>query len=120
MGYEWIDQYCLSKKGTQKDYKPEWEATRYMLFGKMYLMAGSDKEGRPIVTFKLPPMDGVLMREQYKDIIPGYYMNKEHWNSMYLEGTVPDDVVKDMLDESYRILLTSLTKKAQKEIEESL
>lgn len=116
MRYEWLDGYCLSKKGTEKDYKAEWQATRYMIRGKMYAMLGGDKEGKPIVTVKLEPMFGSLLRQAYRDIIPGYYMNKEHWNSLYLDGSVPDDVLKDMLDKSYRLIMDGFSKKSQQEI----
>lgn len=116
MKYEWSDGYCLSKKGVEKDFKQEWNATRYMIKGKMFAMQGNDKEGNPIITLKLDPMLGQFLRSQYKDIVPGYYMNKEHWNSLYLEGEVPDDVLKDMLDKAYECLLHSLSKKIQKEI----
>ncbi len=116
MKYAWMDEYCLAKKGVEKDYKPEWNATRYMIKGKMFVMQGGDKEGKPIVTVKLEPEHGEFLRKQYKDIIPGYYMNKEHWNSLYLEGNVPDEVVRDMLDRSYNLILSSLSKKLQKEI----
>jgi predicted DNA-binding protein (MmcQ/YjbR family) len=116
MKYEWLDSYCLEKKGVEKDYKEEWQATRYMIRGKMFAMQGGDKYGKPIITVKLEPMFGNLLRQQYQDIVPGYYMNKEHWNSMYLEGDVPDEVLRDMLDKSYQILLQSFSKKAQKEI----
>jgi len=118
MKYEWIDEYCLSKKSVEKDYKPEWQAIRYMIRGKMFAMQGGDKEGKPIITMKLEPMFGTLLRQQYKDIVPGYYMNKEHWNSLYLDGDVPDEIVKDMLDKSYLVLLRSFSKKAQQEIVE--
>lgn len=118
MKYEWIDEYCLAKKGVEKDYKPEWQATRYMVRKKMFAMQGGDKEGKPIITIKLEPMFGTLLRQQYKDIVPGYYMNKEHWNSLYLDGDVPDEIVKDMLDKSYLVLLCSFSKKAQQEIVE--
>lgn len=118
MKYEWLDEYCLSKKGVEKEYKPEWDATRYMIRGKMFVLKGGDKEGKPIVTVKLYPAHGELLREQYADIIPGYYMNKEHWNSVYLEGEVPDSIMKEMLDESYGLIFESLSKKARKEIAE--
>jgi len=118
MNYSWIDEYLLKKPGVEKDYKPEWEATRYMIRGKMFGMQGGDKYGKPIFTMKLAPMDGQLLRATYKDIVPGYYMNKEHWNSLYLEGDVPDDVVRDMLVQSYEVLLNSLSKKAQQEVRE--
>lgn len=119
MNYEWLDDYCLSKKGVEKDYKLEWEATRYMIKGKMFLMQGGDKEGKPIITVKLEPMHGVLLRNEYNDIIPGYYMNKEHWNSVYIEGNVPDNIVRDMIDESYQLIFGSLSKKIQSEILEA-
>ncbi|MFP4697408.1 MAG: MmcQ/YjbR family DNA-binding protein [Eubacteriales bacterium] len=116
MRYQWIDEYCLEKKGVVKDYKIEWKATRYMINDKMFAMQCNDKEGKPIITVKLEPMFGEMLRSKYKDIVPGYYMNKKHWNSLYLEGNVPDEVLEDMLDKSYEIILKSLSKKAQKEI----
>lgn len=116
MNYDWLDEYCLSKRGVQKDFKAEWNATRYMLNGKLFAMHGGDKEGKPIITVKLDPMFGQLLRNQYRDIVPGYYMNKEHWNSLYLEGDVPDEVLRDMLDQAYQIVLKSLSKKLQTEI----
>ena len=118
MKYEWIDSYCLAKKGAEKDYKLEWQATRYMIRGKMFAMQGGDKYGKPIITVKLEPAFGSLLRQQYQDIVPGYYMNKEHWNSLYLDSDVPDEVLKDMLDKSYQILLNSFSQKVQKEIED--
>ncbi|MDF2654345.1 MAG: hypothetical protein K0R19_819 [Bacillota bacterium] len=118
MKYTWMDEYLLAKPGVEKDYKPEWDAVRYMIRGKMFGMQGGDKVGKPIFTMKLAPMDGQLLRSTYKDIVPGYYMNKEHWNSLYLEGDVPDDVVRDMLDQSYEVLLKSLTRKVQQEIQD--
>ena len=119
MRYEWLDKYCISLKGAEKDFKLEWNATRYMIRGKMFAMQGGDKEGNPIITVKLEPMFGELLRSQYKDIVPGYYMNKEHWNSLYLEGNVPDEVLKDMLGRSYGIVLASFSQKVQKEILEA-
>jgi predicted DNA-binding protein (MmcQ/YjbR family) len=106
----------MSKQGVTKDYKEEWQATRYMVGGKMFVMQGNDNTKRPIITLKLIPADGYFLRYQYEDIIPGYYMNKEHWNTVYLDGTVPDNIVRDMIDKSHSILFASLTKKAQKGI----
>ena len=114
--YPWLDRHCLSKPGAVKDFKEEWNATRYMLCGKMFAMQGGDKTGRPIITLKLNPDDGHALRERYNDIIPGYYMNKEHWNSVYLEGSVPDDVLRGMIDASHSLILESLPKKAREDI----
>ena len=119
MEYGWIDDMALRQKGAEKDFKAEWGAYRYLIKGKMFGMLGHHKDGRPILSLKLLPADGQLLRQQYIDIIPGYYMNKEHWNSVYLDGKVPQEVVEKMIVESYRLLLRSLTKKAQQEIEGS-
>lgn len=116
MNYNWIEDYCLSKKGVIREYKVEWDAIRYLIKDKMFVLQGDNKEGEPIITVKLNPEFGELLRSKYEDIFPGYYMNKVHWNSLYLEGDVPDDVVKEMLDESYSLVFLSLNKKQQKEI----
>ena len=116
MKYDWIEVYCLSKKGAIREYKVEWDAIRYMIKDKMFVLQGDDNKGNQIITVKLKPEFGELLRMKYRDIIPGYHMNKVHWNSLFLDGDVPDDVVKEMLDESYELVIQSLNKKQQKEI----
>lgn len=116
MKYDWLEEYCLAKPGTVKDFQPEWNAFRYFVGGKMFVMEGGDKYETPIITVKLDPLRGDLLRQQFKEIIPGHYMNKTHWNSVYRDGAVPDELMKEMIDESYRLIFASLTKKAQKEI----
>ncbi|HOJ78327.1 MAG TPA: MmcQ/YjbR family DNA-binding protein [Bacillota bacterium] len=116
MRYQWLDQYCLSKKGATKDFKAEWEVTRYLIGGKMFVMVGGDQNNKPIITVKCEPSFGTMLRGQYPDIVPGYYMNKDHWNSVYIDGSVPDEVLKEMLDMSYELVLNSLSKKMIKEI----
>ena len=114
--YGWLSEYCLSHPGVTTDYQVEWQATRYHIGGKMFAMCAADKAGKPIITLKLEPNFGELLRQQYEHIVPGYYMNKQHWNSLYLEGDVPDDVVRDMVKEAYRLVFKSLSKKLQNEI----
>jgi len=116
MKYPWLEEYCLSKRGAKEDFKPEWDATRYSIGGKMFGLQGGDKQKKAIITLKCEPSFGLSVREQYKDIIPGYYMNKEHWNSVYLDGDVPDEVLKQMIDMSYELVFSSLSKKLQREI----
>ena len=82
----------------------------------MFALRGGDKDGKPIITLKLDPAFGEILRQRFKDIVPGYYMNKAHWNSLYLDGDVPDDVVQTMVEESHRLIFTSLSKKIQAEI----
>lgn len=116
MKYEWIDEYCLSKKGMSKDFKVEWDATRYLIGEKMVAMLGGDKYKKAIITLKCHPLFGQALRDKYEHIVPGYYMNKKHWNSVYMDGDVPDDVLKDMIDISYELVFNSLSKRLQKEI----
>ncbi len=116
MKYDWLEQYCLAKQGAVRDFKAEWDAARYLIGGKMFVMEGGDKEGKAIVTVKCEPAFGQFLRQTYEHIVPGYYMNKEHWNSVYVDGNVPDRVLKEMIDMSYELVLNSLTKKAIKEI----
>lgn len=116
----WIDRYCAEKKGAEKVWQAEWESMKYLIGGKMFAFMGSHKSGAPIITMKLPPQEGALLRSTYPDaIIPGYYMNKIHWNSLYLEKDVPKETIQKMLDSAYETVLKSLSKKAQKEIEEA-
>lgn len=114
--YEWINECALKFKGAEHDFKAEWDAERFMVGGKMFAMKGGDKEEKPILTLKCDPEKAPLIREQYKDIVPGYYMNKAHWNSIYLEGDVPQEVMEAMLQEAYSLLMASFSKKKQAEI----
>ncbi|HOO32967.1 MAG TPA: MmcQ/YjbR family DNA-binding protein [Thermotogota bacterium] len=116
MKYSWLEAYCLAKQGATKEFKVEWNATKYLIGGKMFALQGTDQTNRPIITLKLLPSDGDFLRNQYEDIIPGYYMNKDHWNSVYLDGSTPDDVLREMIDKSYTIVFNSLAKKVQREL----
>lgn len=115
--YSWIESFCLSLKGSEMDYKMEWQATRFMIRGKMFAMIGSDKEGRHIISLKLAPENGLVLRSQYEAIRPGYYMNKVHWNSIDLSADVPEALMKEMICESHDIILKAFSKKIQGEID---
>ena len=117
--YAWVDDYCLSKPGCVKDYKEEWDATRYMLDGKFFALLGQGADKTPVLTLKLEPNYGKLLRLNHKEITPGYYMNKLHWNSVSLQGDFPDDLLKELIDKSYKILLVSFSKKKQQAILEN-
>ena len=117
MKYAWFEEYATSKNGAYKEYKAEWEVDRYMIRDKMFAMHGNDVKGKEIITLKLDPMFGQFLREQYKgDIVPGYHMNKDHWNSVYVGGNVPDEVLRDMVDKSYDLILAGFSKIIQQEI----
>ena len=121
MKYMWLDEFLQSMVGSTKDYKEEWQWTRYLIGGKMFAAICKDAtDEHHIITLKLDPLDGDFLRNQYEDIIPGYYMNKQHWNSIYLDGTVPENLMKEMIDKSYHLVLSGLSKKAQREIDGGL
>ena len=117
MKYTWIDEHIMGKPGVTKDFQPEWKWIRYQIGGKMFAAIGLDDHDQPYyITLKLEPAEGDFWRKQYDDIIPGYYMNKIHWNSIKADGAVPDDILRDLLDKAYKIVLGSLSRKKQKEI----
>lgn len=117
MKYGWVDQYLMEKRGVTKDFKQEWQWTRYLIGEKLFAAVCKNEEGKDtLITLKLEPSEGDFLRQQYEDIIPGYYMNKLHWNSIKTDGRVPDELLKDMLDQSYQLVLKSLSKKRQKDI----
>ena len=117
MRYTWLDEYVMSKKGVTKDLQESWNWIRYHIGGKMFAAVCLDDEDKPYyINLKLEPMEGAFLREQYEDIIPGYYSNKIHWNSVKPDGEVPDELLKNLLDKSYQLVFDGLTKKKQKEI----
>lgn len=120
MRYTWIDEYLLGKEGVTKDLQKDWNWIRYQIGGKMFAAVCLDKDDRPYyITLKLEPSEGDFLRQQYEDIVPGYYMNKANWNSVKPDGEVPDDLLKDLLDKSYQLVLGGLSKKKQREILEA-
>lgn len=119
MKYDWMDGFLMAKPGVTKDLQEEWNWIRYQIGGKMFAAICRDDDNKPYyITLKLDPLEGEFWRGQYEDVIPGYYMNKVHWNSVKADGAVPDDVLKDMLLKAYGLVLNSLPKKKRREIME--
>ncbi len=116
MNYTWLDRYCLALLGARRDEKMDWGVTRYLIDEKMFLMLGEDREKKEIITLKLPPAVGQLMRQDHAEVVPGYYMNKEHWNSIDANGSLPDALLKDMTRQSHALIFASLSKRRQKEL----
>lgn len=115
--YSWIHEELSAFPAAVKDFKFEWNWHRWLIGGKMFAaICVSDRGEEVLLTLKLDPLEGDLLRQQYEDIIPGYYMNKLHWNSVKLDGAVPQAVIRHMMAESYRLVAKSLTKKARTEL----
>lgn len=110
----WIHDYCMNHFGVEEEFKGAWNAQLYKLGGKIFVMLGEYKDGRPLLTVKLEPAFSEILRLQFAgDIIPGYYTDKTHWSSLFLDSAVPEDVARAMLDNGYETMLRALPKKTQ-------
>ena len=85
--------------------------------GKMFAMTGLDQTP-PRVTLKGDPDDNEALRAAFPAVQPGYYMNKRHWNTVTLDGTVPADVLHEMIVNSHALVVRSLTRDARRMLEE--
>ena len=110
-----IDTYCLAKPGSLVDY-PFDETTRvYKVLGKMFaLISESDDPLR--LNLKCDPADAQALRAEHPRILPGYHMNKQHWNTLVLDGSLPDELVYELIDHSYDLVVARLTRAQKKEL----
>ena len=114
--YAWVDEYCRKKQGCVSEYKKEWDVTRYMLNGKFFVVIMQNPQKESLITLKLEPNYGRLLRMNHKEVTPGYHMNKLHWNSISLDCDFSDDLLEELIDESYNLIFKLLSKKAQQAI----
>lgn len=70
---------------------------------RKWFAAIMEKDGKHFVNLKCDPIESGFLRDSFEGILPGYHMNKWHWNSVYLQWDVPDDIIKDLTLESYRL-----------------
>lgn len=103
--------YCEGKKGAVKDYPFGPEPLVMKVGGKMFALISDSS-----VSLKCDPAIAENMREQHAAVKPGYHLNKKHWNTVELDGSLSDDEVKSMIDHSYELVLASLTKAARAEV----
>ena len=116
MEKEKLHSFCLTLPGTTYDYQVDWQADRYHVGGKIFAMMSGDSEKKPIITLKCDPNRAEELRENYEGIIPGYHMNKTHWNSIYFDSNLPNDFLENLILHSYHLVFEKLTKKAQTQI----
>ena len=115
--HQWLDELLLKQPATEKEFQPAWQAYKYLLRSKMYAYIGiNDRSKRPIITLKLEPLYSDMLRREYNEIVPGYYMNKLHWSTVYLDSDVPHEVIVAMAHAAHKLALSSLNKKTQQEI----
>lgn len=83
--------------------------------GKIFLMISLDEQPARF-NFKAEPQHGLEYRERFSAVIPGYHSNKRHWNTVRLDGSVPDEILKSFIENSYRLVAAKLPLKIREEI----
>jgi predicted DNA-binding protein (MmcQ/YjbR family) len=109
--------HCLSHKGVTEEF-PFGESTLvYKVMGKVFALTGIDDFAS--VNLKVDPEKGVELRERYTAVQPGYHMNKKHWITVIMDGSISDKLLRQWIDDSYDLVASGLTK-SQKQALESM
>ena len=110
-----LEKYLDAMPGSESGFPFGPEVKVYKVGGKMFaLISLQDSPLR--INLKCDPMDAQILREQFEAVIPGYHMNKEHWNTVVLDGTMAVDTVRLLIDQSYNLIYNSLPKYKQNQI----
>jgi predicted DNA-binding protein (MmcQ/YjbR family) len=104
-----VTSLLLSLPGSVEEYPFGPHVSVYKLSGKIFALLSTDKDPREI-SLKGKPEEAELLRHMYEGIRPGYHLNKRHWNTVTLDGSVPEDVVLEMIRDSYSLILSALPK----------
>jgi predicted DNA-binding protein (MmcQ/YjbR family) len=114
MNVEILRDYCLSKKGVSESF-PFDETTLVLKLGnKIFALISLERE--LTINLKCEPEWAIELRENYSSILPGYHMNKTHWNTVLVDGSLSDKFIYEMIDHSYGLILNKLTKSEKQKI----
>lgn len=116
MHIEELREYCLSLKGVKETFPFDENTLVFKVMDKMFAL--TDLSGEFWVNLKCDPEKAIRLREEYPAVTPGYHMNKNHWNTVTIDGTVDDILIKEWISESYEIVVKNLSKKQQKELQD--
>lgn len=105
-----LEEFLLSKNASKKEFPFGDEVAVYKVCNKMFALV-SKKEKIIHINVKCIPDNALGYRDIYKCVIPGYHMNKKHWNTIIINGEMKDEILRDMIDESYDLVVEKLTKK---------
>ena len=111
MNIEDIREYCLALKGTTESFPFDDVTLVFKVGGKMYALVSLD--GDLSINLKCDPEKAIELREQYEAVTPGYHMNKTHWNSIFVDGTISDKLIQQWIFDSYTLVKASLPKKVR-------
>jgi predicted DNA-binding protein (MmcQ/YjbR family) len=112
MNIELIREYCLSKNAAEETLPFGPDTLVYKVGGKAFLLMGLDDDPLSF-NVKCDPEKAQELREQYSCVLPGYHMNKKHWNTIVVDGSVPANQLQDWIDHSYELVVKSLPKKTR-------
>lgn len=110
-----LRRYCLGKPGAIEEHPFGPGALVMKVGGKMFAIIGEDSE--PVtVSLKCEPEIALLLRDAHPSVAPGYHLNKRHWNTVTLDGTVDDERVREWIDDSFDLVVEGLPRKVRGEI----
>lgn len=115
MNIEEYRTFCLSLKGAEESMPFDDKALVFSVGGKMFSLT-NNIDNFDLINVKCDPEEAVDFRERYQAVIPGYHMNKKHWNSIRMDQSIPDEQIKIWIENSYQIILSKLPKKVKKEL----
>ncbi|GGG03311.1 MmcQ/YjbR family DNA-binding protein [Paenibacillus aceti] len=119
--YSKLIAYCSSKKGAVQDYPFGPEPLVMKVGGKMFaLLNEQGQQDEANISLKCDPVIAENLREQHKCVLPGYHLNKKHWNTVVINGSLPLADLQAMIDHSYDLVFRSLTKNERESITKNL
>ena len=118
MHIEQLREYCIQKKGVTEAFPFDEVTLVFKVMGKMFALVGLKKweEGTKSINLKCNPKKAEELREIYESINPGYHMNKKHWNTVTINNDVSDDLVFELINHSYDLVVKGLPKKIREQL----
>lgn len=104
--------YCMKKAGATESAPFGPEHIVFKVGGKMFVLLALD-EVPTTANLKCDPDRALELRDRYEEVRPGYHMNKKHWNTVVIDGGIPDAEVRKMIDHSYELVLRALPKRTR-------
>ena len=115
MQLETLRAYLLSRPGATEDHPFGPQPLVVKVGGKIFALVSED--ATPLdISLKCEPAHAQFLRDSFPAVRPGYHLNKEHWNTVTLDGSIADDGIRAMIEESYRLVAGSLSKVAQRRL----
>jgi predicted DNA-binding protein (MmcQ/YjbR family) len=113
-----LKKYLLNKLGANEDTPFGPETLVIKVGSKIFALISLDEKHLRI-NLKCDPDDAQILRSLFPAIIPGYHMNKEHWNTLILDGSIPSTEIERLIDHSYDLVFRSLSKKMKNSVQDS-